>query len=106
MDVAGDRREDAARVLDTMARGIQQFLGIKTLISVATGAICYSMLVALQIPYALLWGILTFALNFIPYFGSLLAGVFATATMTALSIVGSTAKAVAVANMPASRDPK
>lgn len=82
--VAGDRREDAARVLDTMARGIQQFLGIKTLISVATGAISYSMLVALQIPYALLWGILTFALNFIPYFGSLLAGIFATATALAV----------------------
>jgi AI-2 transport protein TqsA len=93
--VAGDRREDAARVLDTMARGIQQFLGIKTLISVATGAICYSMLVALQIPYALLWGILTFALNFIPYFGSLLAGIFATAT--ALAVEPTVDKALIVA---------
>lgn len=93
--VAGDRREDAARVLDTMARGIQQFLGIKALISVATGAICYSMLVALQIPYALLWGILTFALNFIPYFGSLLAGIFATAT--ALAVEPTVDKAVIVA---------
>ncbi|MHC4376588.1 MAG: AI-2E family transporter [Planctomycetota bacterium] len=93
--VAGDRREDATRVLDTMARGLQQFLGIKTLISVATGAICYSMLVALQIPYALLWGILTFALNFIPYFGSLLAGLFATAT--ALAVEPTVDKAVIVA---------
>jgi predicted PurR-regulated permease PerM len=93
--VAGDRREDAARVLDTMARGIQQFLGIKALISVATGAICYSMLVALQIPYALLWGILTFALNFIPYFGSLLAGIFA--TVTALAVEPTVDKAVIVA---------
>ena len=93
--VAGDRREGATRVLDTMARGIQQFLGIKALVSVATGAVCYSMLVALQIPYALLWGILTFALNFIPYFGSLLAGIFATAT--ALAVEPTIDKAVIVA---------
>ena len=93
--VAGDRRDDAARILDTIGRGIQQFLGIKTLISVATGALCYTVLVVLGIPYALLFGFLTFLLNYIPYFGSLLAGILP--TVTALAIEPTFDKAIIVA---------
>ncbi len=93
--VAGERREEAARVLDTIGRGIQQFLGIKTLISIATAALCYTVLVVLNIPYALLFGFLTFGLNFIPYFGSLMAGFLP--TLTALAIEPTLEKAIIVA---------
>jgi predicted PurR-regulated permease PerM len=96
LSVAGEHRDDAARILDTIGRGVQQFLGIKTLISIATGALCYVGLVALQIPYALLWGVLTFVLNFIPYFGSLLAGVLPTVTALAVKSSWETALIVAL----------
>jgi predicted PurR-regulated permease PerM len=84
LSVAGDSREDAERILDTISKGMQQFLGIKTLISIATGACAYLLLVLLKIPYALLFGFLTFALNFIPYFGSIVAGAFPTIVAVAV----------------------
>lgn len=95
LSVAAEHRNEAARILDTIGRGIQQFLGIKTLISIATGALCYVALVALQVPYALLWGVLTFLLNFIPYFGSLMAGTLP--TVTALAVKSSWETALIVA---------
>ncbi|QDU67783.1 AI-2E family transporter [Engelhardtia mirabilis] len=95
LSVAGDNRHAAATILDTIGRGIQQFLGIKTLISIATGALCYVALVALQVPYALLWGVLTFFLNFIPYFGSLAAGTMPTVTALAVKSSWETAMIVA-----------
>jgi predicted PurR-regulated permease PerM len=94
--VAGERREETARALDTIARGIQRFVGIKTLTSLATGACAYAVLVALEVPYALPFGLITFLFNFIPYFGSIVAG--ALPTMTALAVFDSwhTAAVVAV----------
>ncbi|QDU84490.1 AI-2 transport protein TqsA [Planctomycetes bacterium Pla163] len=82
--VAGDRREEAARVIDTIGRGIQRFVGIKTLTSLATGALAYAVLVGVGVPYALPFAILTFVFNFVPYFGSLIAG--ALPTVTALAV--------------------
>lgn len=83
LSVAGSRREDAARVLDTIGKGIQRYLGVKTLISFATGALCYAVLVALDIPFALLFGFLTFLLNYIPTFGSITAGILPVITALA-----------------------
>ena len=73
--IAGRRREDAAEVLDTIAIGIQRYLSVKTLVSLLTGAIAYLVLVLLGVQYALLFGLLTFLLNYIPTFGSILAGI-------------------------------
>lgn len=94
--VAGDKREDAARVLDTIGRGIQRFVGIKTLTSLATGALAYAVLRVLDVPYALPFAILTFLFNFVPYFGSLLAGALPTITAFANSDHWTTGAAVAV----------
>ena len=94
LSIAGDRSEDAEQLLDTIGRGIQHYLGIKTLVSFVTGALCYAALVALEIPYALLFGFLTFLLNYIPTFGSIIAG--ALPVVTALAVESSWNKAVAV----------
>jgi len=94
--VAGDRREEAARVMDTIGRGIQRFVGIKTLTSLATGAMGYGVLVALEVPYALPFALITFLFNFIPYFGSLLAGALPTITALAVSDTWVTGATVAV----------
>jgi predicted PurR-regulated permease PerM len=93
--VSGSNRDTAEEILDTIGRGIQRFLGLKTLLSVVTGAICYAALVALEIPYAMLFGFITFLFNFIPYFGSIIAG--ALPAMVALAVEGSMEKAVIVA---------
>ncbi len=92
--IAGDRRDEAAKVLETIGRGIQRYLGVKTVVSFLTGALCYLALVWLEIPYALLFGFLTFLLNYIPTFGSIIAGIFP--TITALAYEASWVKAVIV----------
>ena len=79
LSVFDERREDARNVLDRIGRDIQRYLGVKTITSLATGLLCYSVLFALDVPYALLLGTMTFALNYIPTFGSFIGGIIATA---------------------------
>lgn len=78
---------DIAETLDSIARGIQRYLSVKTVISLATGILCYSVLEGLSIPNAPLFGFLTFLLNFIPTFGSIASGILA--TLTAFATKGS-----------------
>jgi len=94
LSIAGDRHDDAERVLDTIGRGIQRYLGVKTVVSLLTGSLCYLMMVALDIPYALFFGFLTFMFNYIPTFGSIIAG--SLPTMTALAVEASWTKAAAI----------
>ncbi len=76
--IAGERRAEARAVLEHVAWGIQRYLLVKTLISFLTGLLCYLLLFFLDVPYAPLLGLLTFLLNFIPTFGSIIAGLLAT----------------------------
>ena len=94
LSIAGDRRDEAAQVLETIGRGISRYLGVKTVVSLLTGALCYLVLAALTVPWALLWAFLTFMLNYIPTFGSIIAGIFPTITVLADS--GSWGKALVV----------
>ncbi len=81
--VAAGRRREAERVLDSISYGIQRYLGVKTVISLLTGVLCFLVLQVLQLPYAPLFGLLTFLLNYIPTFGSFVAAVFPIATSLA-----------------------
>ncbi|MBC8327899.1 MAG: AI-2E family transporter [Planctomycetes bacterium] len=83
LSIAGRKREEAAQILDTMAIGIQRYLGVKTLVSLMTGGLAYLTLQFLGIDYAILFGLLTFLLNYIPTFGSIIAGIFPTFTALA-----------------------
>ncbi len=94
LSIAGQRRDEAAEMLSTMGRGIQRYLGVKTVVSFLTGTLCYTVLQSLEIPYALLFGLLTFLLNYIPTFGSIIAGIFP--TLTALTLDGGPSKAIMV----------
>ncbi|MGK0220459.1 MAG: putative PurR-regulated permease PerM, partial [Planctomycetota bacterium] len=38
--IADDRSEEAAEILDTIGRGIQRYLGVKTVVSFLTGSLC------------------------------------------------------------------
>ena len=67
---------NSASVLDAIERinkAVQDYLGLKTLISILTGILVTITLMLLQVPFAVLWGVLTFLLNFIPNIGSLIA---------------------------------
>jgi len=59
--------------LQQINRSVQHYLGLKTLISFLTGAIVTIILSAAGVDFALLWGVLTFVLNFIPTIGSIVA---------------------------------
>ena len=63
------------------ASSLKKYLLIKTIASACTGALIGLGLWALGVPYAALWGILAFVLNFIPTIGSIVA-VFPTLFVT------------------------
>ena len=59
------------RVLDSVIR----YLGVKTFISLLSGISTWILLDVLGVQYAILWGTLTFLLNYIPNIGSIIAAV-------------------------------
>lgn len=56
-------------------KDIQRYLGIKTFVSLLTGILAGTLCWALDLEFPLLWGILAFALNYIPAIGSVIAGI-------------------------------
>lgn len=54
---------------------IQLYLGIKTLVSAATGALIAIAMALLGVDFPLLWGLLAFLMNYIPNIGSILAAI-------------------------------
>ncbi|KPJ97718.1 MAG: hypothetical protein AMJ60_10460 [Desulfobacterales bacterium SG8_35] len=69
-------KENAAPILKSLQQindSVQQYLGLKTLISFLTGALVTVVLTIAGVDFALLWGVLTFVLNFIPTIGSIVA---------------------------------
>lgn len=65
---------DIARMLKA-TRDIQRYLAIKTLVSLMTGFLAGLLCWAAGLDFYLLWGIVAFALNYIPVIGSLVAGI-------------------------------
>lgn len=68
--------ETARPILLSISRinhAVQHYLGLKTAISAGTGVLVTVSLSLFSVPFALLWGVLAFMLNFIPNIGSLIA---------------------------------
>ena len=66
----------AGQILSVMERintAISRYVAIKTLINMGVGALTSLTLWLYRVDYALLWGILAFLLNYIPYIGSVIA---------------------------------
>lgn len=68
--------ETLSTMLESIDQRVRQYLITKTLISLATGALTTIILLIFGVDFALLWGFLTFLLNFIPNIGSIVAIVF------------------------------
>lgn len=70
----GHAMPETAR-LDKIKRDIQQYLGVKTLVSLATGLLVGVLLAILGLDFPVLWGLLAFLLNYVPSLGSIIAAV-------------------------------
>jgi predicted PurR-regulated permease PerM len=72
--VLGDPQQafpELTKLVDDMKR----YMVIKTLMSVATGALVAAWLAILQVDFYILWGFLAFLLNYVPSIGSTIAGI-------------------------------
>jgi predicted PurR-regulated permease PerM len=58
-----------------VTRAVQRYLRVKTAISLMTGVLVGLWTAALGVDFPELWGLLAFLLNYIPNFGSIIAGV-------------------------------
>ena len=67
--------ETAMQQLSSIMVGVKQYLGLKALLSLLTGIAVVVWLAATGIDYPVLWGLVAFALNFIPNIGSIIAAV-------------------------------
>jgi predicted PurR-regulated permease PerM len=61
--------------IDRFLVSVNNYLAIKTLVSIATGITVSLMLWAFGLEFFLLWGVLAFLLNYIPNIGSIIAAV-------------------------------
>jgi len=60
---------------EKFVNSVRQYLAIKTLVSIATGAVVAIGLFLMGLDYALLWGMLAFLLNYVPNIGSIIAAI-------------------------------
>jgi len=82
-------------ILTRFVVDVRHYLGIKTIISALTGFFIYLGLLAIGVDSPLLLGVVAFALNYVPVFGSIIAAV--PAVLLALSAGGGPAAAWTVA---------
>ncbi|TNE75865.1 MAG: AI-2E family transporter [Gammaproteobacteria bacterium] len=71
-------RQDNGATREALERFIQSvnsYLGIKSLLSLLTGALVMIWLWILGVDYPVMWGLLAFLLNFVPTIGSIIAAV-------------------------------
>ncbi len=66
------RREEVSAALNAMNAGVQNYMWIKTLVSLLTGLLSYVVMRAVGLDFAETWAILIFLLNFIPTIGSIM----------------------------------
>lgn len=64
------RRKLTVQALDEITEQIQRYLLVQVLISVLVGVATWLGFLAIGVEHAAVWGVLAFALNFIPYLGS------------------------------------
>ena len=61
--------------LDKFVGDVKHYMAIKTVTSLVTGFLAAAWLTILGVDYPLLWGLLAFALNYVPNIGSIIAAV-------------------------------
>ncbi len=75
LHLALDDPQMRIKQIDRFLSSVNNYLAIKTLVSIATGACVSVMLWLFGLDFPLLWGVLAFLLNYIPNIGSIIAAV-------------------------------
>lgn len=60
-------------MVENIDHQVQKYLALKTLISLGSGLLAMAVIMAFGVRYAILWGFITFVLNYIPNIGSFIA---------------------------------
>lgn len=64
------RRDEAGRLIHTIARQVQAYLGVCTLLSALMGGATYLLLFAMHVSFAGFWGLILFLGTYIPSIGA------------------------------------
>lgn len=72
------RAERTKEFIDQVNAAVGNYLGTKTLVNIILGIISYVILLGFGIDYAAFWSLLIAVLNYIPYFGSIVAVILPT----------------------------
>ncbi|PKH55835.1 hypothetical protein CXF83_10885 [Shewanella sp. Choline-02u-19] len=75
MHFALDDPDMRLQQVDRFLNSVNQYMVIKTLVSLATGLIVGVGLYIIGVDYALLWGVIAFLFNYIPNIGSIIAAI-------------------------------
>ncbi len=70
----GNRHQSFSH-FDAFIDGVKQYLAIKTSTSLVTGVVVASFLYLIGVDFPILWGLVSFLLNFVPNIGSIIAAV-------------------------------
>jgi len=70
-----DAKDNASEAVAQFLKSVNQYLVIKTWISLATGVVVMVWLSVLGVDYPVLWGLLAFLFNYVPNIGSIIAAV-------------------------------
>jgi len=82
LEMAFDKKRSSrvVAVFTNINEQIQKYILMKTLISLITAALVTGVLMYFNVEFAMIWGILTFLLNFIPSIGSVIATILPVTT--------------------------
>lgn len=64
------------KVFITITEQVQNYLVAKSIISLSVGILSFIICLIFKIKYALLWGVVIFLLNYVPYIGPIISTVF------------------------------
>jgi AI-2 transport protein TqsA len=65
--------KEVMAVVDTINRAVQNYIALKGFVSFLQGLLSFAVLAAFGVDFAMMWGVLIFLFNFIPYIGSFVA---------------------------------
>ncbi|MDR3311930.1 MAG: AI-2E family transporter [Spirochaetaceae bacterium] len=74
--MSGEKSRYITAILEDIMGQVAKYISVKFFISLSTGLLVFSGTMAVKLDFAIIWGFLAFALNFIPNFGSIAAGLF------------------------------
>ena len=73
--IAFKNSEKSISNFHTFSENMNKYLSIKTIVSMITGLLIYTLLMIVGIDHAVMWGLVAFFLNYIPNIGSIIASI-------------------------------